>query len=316
MFRDKALKYKRNKLLGEGTYGTVYEGEDRSSGKIVALKQVTFNDAGEGVPSTTLREVAILKSLVHPNIVRLEDVVQLANKVYLVFELLESDLKVYIDSMKGHQITSSMLRLTQSYVYQLLLAINFCHSHRFLHRDIKPANILIDGRGNLKLADFGLGRAHSMPVSSYTHEVVTLYYRAPEILLGSPVYSTPVDVWSVGCIFAELVTGDPLFKAASEIDLLFRMYRTLGTPDETIWPGVSKFPEYKPEHPCWRAQDLKAFVGNLPSTGAHLLARLLVYNPSRRITASEALKHPYFTAAGSGAKPRNTSRVDSATNPA
>ena len=134
-------------------------------------------------------------------------------------------------------------------MFQILAGINFCHARRVLHRDLKPQNLLIDKSGALKLADFGLARAFGIPVRTYTHEVVTLWYRAPEILLGLKQYSTPVDMWSIGCIFAEMIMKRPLYPGDSEIDELFKIFRTLGTPDEETWPGVSKLPDYKPTFP-------------------------------------------------------------------
>merc|ERR1719223_283861 len=138
----------------------------------------------------------------------------------------------------------------------MIAGLNFCHARRIIHRDLKPQNLLIDRNGTLKLADFGLARAFGIPVRTYTHEVVTLWYRAPEILLGSKHYSTPVDLWSVGCIFAEMITNRPLFPGDSEIDELFRIFRVCGTPNEELWPGVSSLPDYKPTFPNWSGQAL------------------------------------------------------------
>lgn len=136
----------------------------------------------------------------------------------------------------------------------MIAGLNFCHARRILHRDLKPQNLLIDRSGALKLADFGLARAFGIPVRTYTHEVVTLWYRAPEILLGQQQYSTPVDMWSIGTIFAEMVMKCPLYPGDSEIDELFKIFRTLGTPNEELWPGVSKLPDYKPTFPnCTRS---------------------------------------------------------------
>lgn len=144
-------------------------------------------------------------------------------KLYLVFDYLSMDLKKYIDSYgQGKQLEMSTIK---SLTYQLLRGMLFCHQRRVLHRDLKPQNLLIDGHGNLKIADFGLARAFGVPVRAYTHEVVTLWYRAPEVLLGCPRYSCPVDLWSVGCIMAELITKKPLFQGDSEIDQLFRIFR-------------------------------------------------------------------------------------------
>jgi serine/threonine protein kinase len=184
--------------------------------------------------------------------------------------------------------------LVKSYMHQLLSGIAFCHSHRVLHRDLKPQNLLIDREGHLKLADFGLARAFGVPVRTYTHEVVTLWYRAPEILLGSTQYSTPVDIWSVGCIFAELVTRQPLFPGDSEIDELFKIFQIMGTPTEETWPGISSLPDYKAAFPKWHPKSLSEIVPGMDEDGLDLLQKMLTYEPGKRISAKAALRHPYF----------------------
>ncbi|TSK16203.1 Cyclin-dependent kinase 2 [Bagarius yarrelli] len=245
----------------------------------------------EGVPSTAIREISLLKELNHPNIVKLLDVIHTENKLYLVFEFLHQDLKKFMDSSS---VTGISLPLVKSYLFQLLQGLSFCHSHRVLHRDLKPQNLLINAQGEIKLADFGLARAFGVPVRTYTHEVVTLWYRAPEILLGCKFYSTAVDIWSLGCIFAEMITRRALFPGDSEIDQLFRIFRTLGTPDETVWPGVTSMPDYKPSFPKWALQDLSKVVPPLDDDGRDLLSQMLRYDPNKRISAKNALVHRFF----------------------
>jgi len=222
--------------------------------------------------------------------VRLHEVLYCKNRLYLVFEFVDFDLKKYIDSINGPMSP----KLVQSYLFQMLVALNFCHSRRVLHRDLKPQNLLIDKKGTLKLADFGLGRAFAVPLRSFTHEVVTLWYRAPEILLGGKLYATPIDMWSVGCIFAEMVTKNPLFPGDSEIDQLYRIFRVLGTPNEEVWPGVVDLPNYKTTFPHWRSTDIARSVPGLDANGCDLLSKMLAYDPAKRISAQSAMKHPYF----------------------
>jgi cyclin-dependent kinase 1 len=256
------------------------------------LKKIRLESEEEGVPSTAIREISLLKELQHPNIVCLEDVLMQENKLYLVFEFLSMDLKRYMDTIPSGQYMDPML--VKSYCYQILEGILFCHQRRVLHRDLKPQNLLIDSKGVIKLADFGLARAFGIPVRVYTHEVVTLWYRAPEVLLGSPRYSTPVDIWSIGCIFAEMGTKRPLFHGDSEIDQLFRIFRTLTTPTEETWPGVTSLPDYKPTFPAWKTNTIASSVKQLDDNGVDVLQKMLIYDPTVRISAKAAMTHPYF----------------------
>lgn len=237
-------------------------------------------------------EISLLKELKHPNIVLLEDVLMEDNRLYLIFEFLSMDLKKYMDSLPTDKMMDS--ELVRSYLYQITAAMLFCHRRRVLHRDLKPQNLLINKEGVIKVADFGLGRSFGIPVRNYTHEIVTLWYRAPEVLLGSQRYSCPVDVWSIGCIFAEMATRKPLFQGDSEIDQLFRMFRILRTPTEEIWPGVTSLPDYKTTFPCWTENNLATSVKNISSAGMDLLQQTLVYDPAFRISAKDMIEHKFF----------------------
>ncbi|XP_022252924.1 cyclin-dependent kinase 2-like isoform X2 [Limulus polyphemus] len=249
--------FQKIEKIGEGTYGVVYKARDKETGKLVALKKIRLETESEGVPSTAIREIALLKELDHNNVVRLLDVIHSEKKLYLVFEYLNQDLKKLMDSAP----TSGLpLPLVKSYLWQLLQGIAYCHSHRVLHRDLKPQNLLIDKEGNIKLADFGLARAFGVPLRSYTHEL----------------------------------TRRALFPGDSEIDQLFRVFRTLGTPDEDTWPGVTKLPDYKSSFPKWKAQDMNKLVPNLDLDGQDLLLKMLKYEPNHRISAKSALSHRYF----------------------
>lgn len=279
--------------IGEGTYGVVYKAKDRVTGEIIALKKIRLEAEDEGIPSTAIREISLLKELQHPNIVRLYDVVHTERKLTLVFEFLDQDLKKYLDVCDS----GLGLPILKSFLYQLLTGVAYCHHHRVLHRDLKPPNLLINREGQLKLADFGLARAFGIPVRSYTHEVVTLWYRAPDVLLGSRKYSTPVDIWSVGCIFAEMANGRPLVAGTSEADQLDRIFRLLGTPTVQDYPGIVELPDYSPEqfppYPPPRG-GLASLVPALDVTGVDLLSKMLQYDPARRVTAQAALDHPFF----------------------
>ncbi|KAM1018607.1 hypothetical protein ACFX13_040830 [Malus domestica] len=290
--RDCMDQYEKVEKIGEGTYGVVYKARDRVTNETIALKKIRLEQEDEGVPSTAIREISLLKEMQHGNIVRLQDVVHSEKRLYLVFEYLDLDLKKHMDSTPEFAKDPRQIKM---FLYQILRGIAYCHSHRVLHRDLKPQNLLIDRRTNaLKLADFGLARAFGIPVRTFTHEVVTLWYRAPEILLGSRHYSTPVDVWSVGCIFAEMVNQRPLFPGDSEIDELFKIFRITGTPTEDTWPGVNSLPDFRSSFPKWGAKDLASVVPNLDSAGVDLLSKMLCLDPSKRITARSALEHEYF----------------------
>ncbi|RWS09185.1 cyclin-dependent kinase 2-like protein, partial [Dinothrombium tinctorium] len=242
--------------IGEGSYGVVYKAYDRITCHVVALKKIRLDTESEGVPSTAIREISLLKELNHPNVVRLLDVVHCIKDLYLVFEYLDQDLKKLLDNSAA----GLSKPLVKSYMLQLLQGIAHCHAHRVIHRDLKPQNLLIDKAGNIKLADFGLARSISLPIRTYTHET----------------------------------TKRALFPGDSEIDQLFRIFRTLGTPDEIVWPGVSHYPDYKSSFPQWSKQELSKCIPIMDPDAIDLLTKLLTYDPAVRIAAKNALNHRYF----------------------
>ncbi|CAE6419272.1 unnamed protein product [Rhizoctonia solani] len=288
--------YAKLEKVGEGTYGVVYKARDINTGRIVALKKIRLEAEDEGVPSTAIREISLLKELKDDNVVALLDIVHADSKLYLVFEFLDMDLKKYMETVNSKNGNRGLdKQLIKKFTYQLLAGLRYCHGHRILHRDLKPQNLLIDTNENLKLADFGLARAFGIPLRTYTHEVVTLWYRSPEVLLGSRHYSTAIDMWSVGCIVAEMVMhGQPLFPGDSEIDQIFKIFRLLGTPNEEVWPGVSQLPDYKETFPQWSAVELSQTVRGIDAQGLDLIAQTLIYDTAHRISAKRALIHPYF----------------------
>ncbi|KAH8284862.1 hypothetical protein KR054_001934 [Drosophila jambulina] len=289
-------KYDKMEKIGEGTYGTVFKGRNRDTMEIVALKRVRLDEDDEGVPSSALREICLLKELKHKNIVRLIDVLHSDKKLTLVFEHCDQDLKKYFDSLNG-EIDMAVCR---SFMLQLLRGLAFCHSHNVLHRDLKPQNLLINKNGELKLADFGLARAFGIPVKCYSAEVVTLWYRPPDVLFGAKLYTTSIDMWSAGCILAELAdAGRPLFPGSDVLDQLMKIFRVLGTPNEDSWPGVSHLSDYValPSFPA--ITSWSQLVPRLNSKGRDLLQKLLVCRPNQRISAEAAMQHPYFTESAS-----------------
>lgn len=287
-------RFEKLEELGKGSYGTVYRAKDRETNQTVALKKLKC-DAGEGLPSTTIREISLLRDLQHDNIVQVKDVAWAFgdSHLYVVLECLDCDLATYLSSQKE----KPAILQVKVFLQQILKAMWYAHSNSVMHRDLKPQNILIDKASQkLKVADFGLARTFLPPYKAYSNKVVTLFYRAPELLLGAPHYSCAIDMWSVGCIFAELVLGEPLFRADSEIGVLFKIFETLGTPTSQTWADVTQFAHYSPEYPKWQVQQLHKAVPGLANdpVALDLLHSLLTYDPRNRLTARMALQHPWF----------------------
>ena len=289
-YRDELEKYSKIEKVGEGTYGVVYKCQNKETKKLVALKKIRLENEDEGMPSTAIREISILKQLHHPNIVNLLDLIHGEKKLYLVFEFLDHDLKKYLN-LNGSPLSP---QLVKSYLYQILLAIKYCHSKRILHRDLKPQNLLIDKNGIIKVGDFGLARAFGIPIKTLTHEILTLWYRAPEILLGQREYSTPIDIWSIGLIFYEMAHRKPLFAGDCEIDQIFKIFQMYGTPTEKTWPGITKLPEFKLNFPQFKGKGIQSYNTLIDHVGVDLLEKMIQLDPCKRISAKQALNHPFF----------------------
>ena len=289
-YKEQLEKYTKVEKVGEGTYGVVYKCKVKDTNDFVALKKIRLENEDEGIPSTSIREISILKQLRHPNIVYLIDLIHGEKKLYLVFEFMDHDLKKFLDINNG-PLTPELVK---SYLFQILIAVNFCHSKRILHRDLKPQNLLIDKDGIIKVADFGLARSFGIPIKTLTHEILTLWYRAPEILLGQKEYSTPVDMWSIGLIFYEMAHRKPLFAGDCEIDQIFKIFQMFGTPNEKTWPGITKLPEFKLTFPQFKGKGISAYNRNIDSVGLDLLSKMIQLDPCKRISAKQALQHPYF----------------------
>ncbi len=276
--------------VGSGTYGDVYKGKLKGSSEIIAIKKIKIDLENEGIPSTALREITILRELQHPNIIELKDVICNNNKLYLLFEFAEYDLRKYLEEFEHKNLEEETIK---SFLYQILDALAYCHSKKIIHRDLKPQNILLTKNLKIKIGDFGLARVFSIPIRPYTKEVLTLWYRAPELLLGINEYSTPVDIWSVGCIFAELVIKKPLFKGDCEFEQIMKIYSILGTPKIEDWNEIVNLPYYSNKFPNFSAKKIEEIV-KLDANGINLLKSMLQYDPNKRITAKQALLHPFF----------------------
>ncbi|XP_038605422.1 cyclin-dependent kinase 15 [Tachyglossus aculeatus] len=290
-----ASSYLNLEKLGKGTYATVYKGISRINGQLVALKVISMN-AEEGVPFTAIREASLLKALKHANIVLLHDIIHTKETLTFVFEYMHTDLAQYMSQHPGG-LEPHNVRL---FMFQLLRGLAHIHRQHILHRDLKPQNLLISYLGELKLADFGLARAKSIPGQWYSSEVVTLWYRPPDALLGATEYSSDLDIWGAGCIFIEMLQGQPVFPGVSDtLEQLEKIWAVLGVPTEDTWPGVSKLPNYNPE---WfllsEPQGLQLTWDRLGRTpGAEDLAsRMLKGFPPARLSAQDALGHGFFQA--------------------
>ncbi|XP_062025482.1 cyclin-dependent kinase G-2-like [Rosa rugosa] len=287
--------------LGEGTYGVVYRARDEQTGEIVAMKKVKMDKCDEGFPITSLREINILLSCNHPSIVGVKEVVvDKDDDILMVMEYMDYELKFLMESMEQRFSIGEVKYL----VKRLLEGVKYLHDNWVLHRDLKTSNMLLNKEGELKICDLGLSRQYGSPLKPYTSNVVTLLYRAPELLLGQKQYSTAIDMWSVGCIMAELLAKEPLFspKTPTEVHQLDAIFDTLGAPNETDWPGVSKLPVFKAIKIKKGENNLrKKFCGTrftgspmLTASGLDLLTKLLTYDPEKRITVDDALSHDWF----------------------
>ncbi|XP_031372286.1 cyclin-dependent kinase 10-like [Punica granatum] len=296
------FEFERLNRISEGTYGVVFRAKEKKTGEIVALKKVKMSTAYPelGFPLSALREINILLSINHPSIVTVKEVVMDDHdNVFMVMEYMEHDLKGLVEMRKRPFSTSEIKCL----MLQLLDGVKYLHDNWVLHRDLKTSNLLVNNKGELKICDLGLSRHYGSPLKPCTPVVVTMWYRAPELLLDAKEYSTAIDMWSVGCIMAELLANEPLFKGSNEPNQLDKIFRTLGTPNEKIWPGFSKLPGTAKakfvKHPYNNLRKkfpATSFTGStvLSESGFDLLNQLLTYDPEKRITADEALNHAWF----------------------
>jgi len=295
------FEFSAESQVGEGTYGQVYKARNKETGEVVALKRVRMDNEKEGFPITAIREIKILKVLNHKNVVRLKEIVtskgaeynQGKGSIYMVMEFCDHDLTGLTDA--GQKFIVPQIKC---YMKQLLEGLAYCHAQKVLHRDIKGSNLLISHDGQLKLADFGLARAYdSEKQHEYTNRVITLWYRPPELLLGASMYGPAIDMWSAGCIFAELLLRKPILPGKNEFEQIDLIFKLLGTPDEAEWPRCKALKYYDlilSQVPRRYSNRFDEKFSTLDPTAKDLLRKLLTLDPEKRISADEALNHEYF----------------------
>ncbi|KAB5594825.1 Cyclin-dependent kinase 7 [Ceratobasidium theobromae] len=318
-----AKKWTKEMKIGEGTYAVVYKGREAATGRRIAIKKIKVGQMKEGLDQSAIREVRYLRELRHPNVIELLDVFSTKTNLNLVLEFLETDLEAVIKDRSNVFLPADI----KSWMAMTLRGLEYCHRNWVLHRvrlirfkrlvqlkrmqDLKPNNLLIAADGELKIADFGLARDFTDPAQKMTCQVITRWYRPPELLYGARYYSTGVDMWSVGCIFAELMLRTPYLPGESDMDQLKTIFRALGTPTEEDWPGHASLPDYTsfgqfPKSP------LKLLFSAASTEALDLLGKFLIYDPRKRISAYDALHHSYFFAAP---YPTHPSRLPKASTP-
>ncbi|XP_028852177.1 cyclin-dependent kinase 7 [Denticeps clupeoides] len=291
--KSRAKRYEKLDFLGEGQFATVYKARDKTTDTIVAIKKIKVGhrtEAKDGINRTALREIKLLQELSHPNIIGLLDAFGHKSNISLVFDYMETDLEVII---KDTSLVLTPAHI-KAYILMTLQGLEYMHQHWILHRDLKPNNLLLDEKGVLKIADFGLAKAFGSPNRVYTHQVVTRWYRAPELLFGARMYGVGVDMWAVGCILAELLLRLPFLAGDSDLDQLTKIFEALGTPTEETWPGMTSLPDYV-SFKLFPGTPLEHIFSAAGDDLLELLQGLFTYNPCTRITSSEALMARYFS---------------------
>ena len=298
-FKRSRDDFELHERLGEGSFGVVRAAKEKKTSTLLAIKQIKHDPREDGIQITAVREIAILRRLQHDHIVRLLSTTMDDDNVWLVFEHCDMDLKNY---MQGHSNMRIPLTEVRLFCRHLLSGIAYCHRLHLVHRDIKPQNLLIkcvsDATKLLKVADFGLTRhlPHAQGMwQTYTPQVVTLWYRPPELVLGLELYNPyAVDVWSIGCVLAELSAGRPMARGDSEIGQLYKIFQLLGTPTLSSWPRVGELKHWTDSFPSWRGACLATKYARIEAHGVSLLRDLLRYDVEKRICVADALKHPFL----------------------
>ncbi|KAI8987018.1 kinase-like domain-containing protein, partial [Pilobolus umbonatus] len=282
-------KYQQDTKVGEGTYAVVYKGTSLTSGRTVAIKKIKMGQFKDGLDLTAIREVKYLQEIRHPNVIELIDVFSHKTNLNLVLEYLDSDLEQIIKDKSLLFMPADI----KSWMLMMLRGLDHCHRKFILHRDMKPNNLLLTSDGVLKIADFGLAREWGDPAIQMTSQVVTRWYRSPELLFGAREYSYAVDIWAVGCIFAELMLRTPYLAGESDMDQLTKIFHALGTPTEADWPGMTSLPDFI-QFKSFPKVPLRQYFTAAGSDALSLLEQMLVFDPNKRWTAEECLSHSYF----------------------
>uniref|UniRef100_A0A0N5ADR9 Cyclin-dependent kinase 7 n=1 Tax=Syphacia muris TaxID=451379 RepID=A0A0N5ADR9_9BILA len=287
-------RYEKIKHLGEGQFANVYKAKDLETDEFVAIKKIKLgsrHEAKDGVNRTALREIKLLQELHHDNIIGLLNVIGHKTNIQLVFDFMETDLE--------HLLKDTTIILMPEHiknmVLQVLLGLEYLHLQWILHRDLKPNNLLMNANGRIKIADFGLARFFGSPNRNYTHQVVTRWYRAPELLYGARAYGVGVDMWAIGCIIAELLLRNPIFPGESDLDQLVKIYTVLGTPTTDEWELMSDLPDYVSMKPM-PGIPLKNVFTAASDDLIELIYQCLRFDPLKRWTATQALNSYYFQA--------------------
>ncbi|XP_059143125.1 cyclin-dependent kinase-like 1 isoform X2 [Physella acuta] len=289
---DKMDKYEKINKIGEGSYGVVFKCRNRETSQLVAIKKFVESEEDPLIKKIAMREIRMLKQLKHPNLVNLIEVFRRRKRLHLVFEYVDHTVLNELDRYPR----GVPEKMVQRIIYQTLLAVNFCHQHNTIHRDVKPENILITRQGQVKLCDFGFARVLTGPGGEYTDYVATRWYRSPELLVGDTQYGPPVDVWAIGCVFAELLTGQAIWPGRSDVDQLYLIRKTLGDliprhleifSNNTFFKGMT-IPE--PD----RLEPLEERYPQMSQNAMSFLQNCVRMDPNERWSCSQLIQHNYM----------------------